>query len=83
MPTRDVEEDREQRSPLGLFRQVAPQNRQLEETPISTNKPRGLGDKADEMQRQEVGLVDDRVELERPRTIEVEPVELANQFGNN
>ena len=49
---------------------------------MATDQPRSLGYKADEMQRQEVGLVDDLVESEQFRLVEVGPVKEVNHLGN-
>ena len=83
MPTGDVEEDREQRSASGLRRQVAPQNGRLQETAIAADQSRSLGNKADEMQRQEVGLVDDLVQSVHFRLVEVGPVKEVDHVGND
>ena len=49
---------------------------------MATDQPRSLGYKADEMQRQEVGLVDDLVQSEQFRLVEVGPVKEVDHVGN-
>src|SRR5579863_2870589 len=83
MPTSDLEEDRKQRAPLGLLRQVAPEGRGIYEAPISADQPRSLGDKTDEMHRHEIRLVDDLVQLARLRLVEIVPLEEVNHFGDD
>ena len=83
MPTGDVEEDRKQRSPFELLRQVSPESRGLHEAPVSADQPCSLGDKTNKMHRQEVGLIDDFVQLARFRLVKFWPVEEVNHFGDD
>jgi hypothetical protein len=46
-------------------------------------KPRSLGNKPDETQRQEVGLVDDLVQSEHFGLVEVGPVKELNHLGDD